>query len=176
MNKNLRIFCYVPVLMFFIASCNKKGESKITATELVQPKIIVEELITTQKEENKDEQQSDILELYKRMQKHEKLTNTDYDFICDFLENNTDESLSEGMGYELFEYLKGNLSNNNAFVSYLNEKDVSFKEKVQKALVQIMCIDIGEGNYSYDTFVKDFDMFKNSVSAKNAFKECMSNQ
>lgn len=80
------------------------------------------------------------------------------------------------MGYILFEYLKNKPLNNRAFLSYLSSKDDSQKEKFLILLIQIMCIDIGEENYSYDTFVKDFDMFSNSSSAKKAFNECMSNQ
>lgn len=110
------------------------------------------------------------------MQKNNKLTTADYDCICDFLLNNNDESKSEELGYILFEYLKNKPLNNRAFLSYLSRKENSQKEKFLTALIQIMCIDIGEENYSYDTFIKDFDMFSNSSSAKKAFNDCMSNQ
>jgi len=110
------------------------------------------------------------------MQKNNKLTKYDYDCICDFLSNNSDESKSEELGYILFEYLKNKPLNNSAFLSYLSKKGTSQKEKFLTALIQIMCIDIGEENYSYGTFVKDFDIFNNSSSAKKAFNECMGNQ
>ena len=39
-----------------------------------------------------------------------------------------------------------------------------------------MCIDLGEENYLYENFVNDFELFKNNISAKKAFKACMDNQ
>lgn len=156
------------VLILFIVSCNSNNGSKVTPTDFVQ----------TETENNKtaisQQPQPDISNVSEKMQKQEKLTSPDYDCICDFLFNNTDESISEEIGYQLFEYLKGKSLNNTAFSSYLNGKDK--KEKVLTALIQAMCIDIGEENYTYDTFIKDFEMFSNSSSAKNAFNECMGNQ
>lgn len=157
-------------LILFIVSCNGKNKSKVVATNVVQKEM------DCKKDTVSSQSHSDIFAVSAKMEKQEKLTETDYACICDFLFNNNDESKSEEIGYRLFEYLKGNQSNNSAFVLYLNSKDVSFQSKVQNALVQIMCIDIGEENYTYETFIKDFAMFKNSVSAKNAFNECMSNQ
>lgn len=118
----------------------------------------------------------DIATVTNKMQKQEKLTEGDYKCICDFLINNNDESKSEEAGYVLFEYLRGNQLRNSAFASYLNKKDVSYRERVFNNLIQIMCIDLGEENYSYDAFVKDFSLFRNNVSAKKIFDQCMSNQ
>jgi hypothetical protein len=155
-------------LIFFIVSCNSKNETKVASSRFVENE--------TNKELIDKQPSSDILKVSIKMQKQEKLTKSDYDCICNYLLNDNDESESEGIGYSLFEYLKGNYSNNNNFISYLNEKEVSYKEKVQSALVEIMCIDIGYENYSYDAFIKNFGVFKNSDSAKKTFKECMSNQ
>lgn len=158
------------VLILFIVSCSGKNESKVVSTNVIQTQ--------TQKDKKPvfKQPKSDISNVSEKMQKHEKLINADYDCICDFLFNNNDEAKSEEIGYQLFEYLKGKSSNNSAFMSYLNEKESTLKEKVLTALIQIMCIDIGEENYSYDIFVKDFPLFKNSVSARKTFNECMSNQ
>jgi hypothetical protein len=154
------------VLILFIVSCNSKNGRKVVSSDFVQTE--------NNKTAYSQQPQPDISNVSKKMQKQEKLTSPDYDCICGFLFNNSDESKSEEIGYQLFEYLKNNQLNNTAFLSYLNGKDT--KEKVIKSLIQIMCIDIGEEKYTYDTFIKDFEMFSNSISAKNAFNECMRNQ
>lgn len=158
-------------LIIFAVSCNSKNEkSKITQTNLVQNNT-----------ENKAETVSQqlhfgIAEVSAKLQKQEELTEVDYNCICNFLFNNRDESMSEEIGYQLFEYLKGNKLNNNNLLIYLDKKDSALKEKVLKSLIEVMCIDIGEENYSYEIFIKDFAVFTDSVSAKIAFYECMSNQ
>jgi len=153
-------------LILFIVSCNGKNESKVASTDFIQTKIDSNQIIINQR------LQSAIWEVCEKMEKREKLTNSDYDCICDYLLNSTDESISEGVGSDLFHYLKGNSLNNSAFLSYLNNKET--KEKVLKRLIILMSIDIAEEYPSYKAFIKDFTMFGNSVSLKNVFDECMS--
>jgi len=110
------------------------------------------------------------------MQNNNILTTTELDSICNFLINNNNESKSEELGYILFEYLRNKPNNNRTFLSYLSQKDSSQKDMLLTSLIQIMCIDIGEENYTFDAFVKDFNIFKDSHSAKKAFYNCMGNQ
>jgi hypothetical protein len=169
---NKKVFVYgIFALIIFAVSCNSKNRnSKVVSTDFVQN--------STERKKDTVSQQlhPNIWEVSEKMEKQEKSTTSDYDCICDFLLNNNDESKSEELGYILFEYLKNKPLNNSAFLSYLSKKETYQKEKFLTALIQIMCIDIGEENYSYGAFVKDFDMFSNSTSAKKAFNECMSNQ
>jgi hypothetical protein len=114
------------------------------------------------------------------MYKQEKLTEADYAIICNILPY-ADASLAESIGGSLFNCMKNNILSNNAFLSYLNKKETSYKEKILYEAAFIMCLDIqGEKylneKYSYDIFIKDFPMFSNSVSAKEAFDRCMDSQ
>ena len=113
------------------------------------------------------------------MYKQEKLTETDYTILCNILPN-ADASLAESIGGLLFRYLKNKQIHNTSFLSYLDKKEVLYKEKILYEMVFIMCLDIQDEKYlnekySYDMFITDFDMFKNSVSAKEAFDRCTGN-
>lgn len=176
MNKRILIYC-ISFLLFHIVSCENKNKNKYVPVnskpikiESIPIKIDDEEKVTNSKSI------MDISEISSKMQKQEKLTEVDYAYICNFLFNNNDESISEEIGYRLFEHLQKKQLNNDSFASYLDSKEISFKEKVLDELIKIMCIDIGEENYTYDTFIKDFDLFKQSASSKKAFNECMNNQ
>ena len=172
MNKKVFV-CSMFVLILFIVSCNGRNRNKVILKDSAQNEVNNDKVISNDSVPYWVD--TTLIRLYEKMEKMEKLTDPDYDYICDFLLNNRDESLTEGMGYYLFKYLKNNQINNSAFESYLNGKEVPYRKKINRALVQVMCIDIGEGNYTYRTFIKDFSMFKNSVAAKNAFYECLKN-
>ena len=171
MKRNRRVF-YVIFALILVVSCNGNNSKKVVSTDFVKKQNTNVKTLAIKQ----SLRAVDISAVSVKMQKYKELTKSDYDCICDFLLNNNDESKSEEMGYILFEYLKNKPLNNRAFLSYLSRKENSQKEKFLTVLIQIMCIDIGEENYSYDTFIKDFDMFSNSSSAKKAFNECMSNQ
>ena len=158
MNKNLRLFYNMLALVLFIASCNSMKVSKSVSANFLQTEV-----------------NPVFIEVTEKMQEQKKLTKTDYAFICDFLLNNTDEGIVEGMGGSLFKCLRGNPLSNSDFLSYLDKKRKLYKEKVLYRLVSIMFIDIKLEEYSYDAFIKDFDMFKNSASTKKAFDRCMEN-
>jgi hypothetical protein len=176
-----KIMYYAVLLLLFFVSCENTNENTSAKQEDCMSDEKTEKEMTQldsaqTSDGNNAISRNDIYTVSEKMKKQAKLTETDYATICDFMFNNVDESLSEEIGYRLFEYLKSNQLNNDAFILYLNEKEISYKENIKSSLVEIMCIDIGEENYSYDTFIKDFDMFKNSISAKRAFDECMDKQ
>ncbi|MDR3326683.1 MAG: hypothetical protein LBT04_00870 [Prevotellaceae bacterium] len=178
---NKKLIYNILILIFIIVSCNGKNRNKVVESDFVQTSITDSSLHkNTQNNTNiiTKQEQLTIWGVLEKMKKQKKLTQADYDCICDFLFKVFDKGENvegeEGIGYQLFEYLKGNALNNSAFLSYLNGKET--KEKVLKALIQIMDIDISYEYTSYNTFIKDFSMFGNSISAKSAFNECMSNQ
>jgi hypothetical protein len=127
-------------------------------------------------EQNVPAADTGITVVMQKMEKKTKLNDADYEVIDEFLLHNNDESLSEGAGSSLYEYLKNNKANNEAYLSFLNKKSSANKEKILGSLVQIMCIDLGEDNYTQEKLIKDFSMFKGSESAKKALSDCMGNQ
>lgn len=171
MKRNRRVF-YVIFALILVVSCNGNNGKKVVSTDFLKKEKTKNKTAVIQQ----SPRTVDIWEVSEKMSKQEKLKEADYDCICNFLLKEESVEGGEGIGYRLFEYLKNKPLNNRAFVSYLSRKEDSQKEKFLTALIQIMCIDIGEENYSYDTFIKDFNMFSNSSSAKKAFNECMSNQ
>jgi hypothetical protein len=163
--KRNRIVIYGIFALILVVSCNGTNSKKVISTDFIEKeKPNIETAIVQQSPHVVDTSEVSV-----KMQKNNKLTTSDYNCICDFLLNNNDESKSEELGYILFEYLRNKPLNNSAFLSYLSKKETTQKEKFLTALIQIMCIDIGEEDYSYGTFIKDFNMFSNSPSAKKSF-------
>lgn len=113
--------------------------------------------------------------ILKKMGKDIDVSEADYVYISNFLLKNVDESFSEEIGFTLFEYLKGNGNRNKIFASVFKTKDITYKNKVLKALIQVMCIDLGEEKYTYVKLLKDFSIFEGSSSVKTAFDTCLSN-
>lgn len=171
MKRNRGLF-YGIFALILIVSCSGNNRKKVVSSDFLKKQNASVKTEAVQQSPHV----VDISKVSVKMQTNSKLTTTDYDCICDFLLNNNDEAKSEELGYILFEYLKNKPLNNRDFLSYLSKKETSQKDMFLISLIQIMCIDIGEENYSYDTFIKDFYMFSNSSSTKKAFNDCMSNQ
>ena len=111
-----------------------------------------------------------------KMENHVQLNDVDYNIINGFLSGNKDESTSEGVGYTLFEYLKGNKPANEGYDSFLNKKGSAYKEKILEKLIQIMCVDLGDEKYTYEKLTSDFSLFKESNAAQKALKTGMDNK
>ena len=174
MKKNAIIY----LIPFFTISCNfisKKQDKEIDTSSTVKMEIIdTGSIIDAKNLGNKDS--SDFSIVLSRMNNQKELIDADYNTIIDFLLTNNNESNSEEVGYAIFEYLKKNKYGNVGFALQLNKKEKSLKDTLLSRLVQIMCIDLGEEDYTYEVFINDFELFKNSASAKKAFKDCMRNQ
>lgn len=175
-----KIFVILQILLCYNIACNtdsNKVRSNLSDTMIVSSthsSVDSNQNIIAKKAELSDK--LDISIVVSRMRDKKELAEEDYIALDDFLLRNTDESKSEEVGYTLFEYLRKNKSKNNSFLQHLSKKEKAFKDAIMKELIQIMCIDLGEENYLYENFLNDFELFKNSVSAKKAFKACMDNQ
>jgi hypothetical protein len=190
MNKISKKIYSAFALTFFIVSCNTTNKNDDTTMSFIQTetKTKTEDTVIKQsysdmqeisEEMQEQEELTEIDTVLQKMYEQKKLTEADYAIICNILPY-ADASLAESIGGSLFNYLKNNRLNNASFLSYLDKKEALFKEKTLYELVFIMCLDIQDEKYldekySYDIFIKNFDMFKNSVSAKEAFDKCMNN-
>lgn len=155
--------------LFLLASCYVKNKSEAGVSDNVLDDHL----------ENRDTSISvitSISDVVEKMQAKNHLSVTDFAIVDTFLLENTDESASEEVGYALFEYLKADSVNNQAFKSYLSQKRNSYRALILRHLIEIMCIDLGEENYHYNKFLKDFPLFENDSSAKQIFENCTSNQ
>lgn len=181
----MRKMIWINIVMLFVLSCKEGKErqpvsSSETLTAVSKPvsdtSTAVKNDSSGVEEQKPSANDNSINGVLRKLEKQVKLNDADYQILYEFLLHNKDESLSEGAGYSLFQYLKNNKANNEAYLSFLNKKDKAQKEKILGALVEIMCIDIGDENYTYEKFVEDFSIFNESASAKKAFNTCMSNQ
>lgn len=166
------IYIYILSMLFSsVLSCSNRGpyDSKnqsIQRNDTITKSLIQDSTITISKIE-------DILEA------KGLLSGLEYTVICRYILNDEgkNEDESEEIGYLLFNYFRGSKNNNEAFSSFLAQKyDNNKKEAILYHLVQSMCIDISEENYTYEKLKQDFSFFMGSISAKKAFDECLKNQ
>ena len=168
--------CLIIFLCFFLLSCSGFLEpskssliSKINSTAYDtssgEIQIVFDQL-----------KNNSISSILLKMKKQSNLSNSDYSTICNFILTNHNESLSEEVGYNLYSYLKGIKIRNNNFRSFLQTKDSAFKARVLVALVEIMCIELGEDHNKYEKIISDFSILKGNNSALKALKFCINNQ
>jgi hypothetical protein len=161
------------ILTFILAlqiltSCINKQEDKSSVPKNVN-KIIE---IDTNKQSLLKTSNENIAVVLDKMRSKKKLTDFDYQIICEFLQNNNDEALAEEVGYTFYEFFKMNMSENSKFKNYINE--LSNKNEILITLVQIMCLDLGEDNYNSKNLQKDYPIFNGEFEALKSFKQCMS--
>lgn len=108
-----------------------------------------------------------------KMTTKKNLNDTDYLIIDDFMMNNMDESLGEGVGGNLFEYFKNNKTQNKSLLVFLNKKGEKYKDDYLHMLIKAMCIDIESNEYTYDRLIAEFEIFRNNERVKKSFKDCM---
>lgn len=118
----------------------------------------------------------DIESIFNKLENKEDLSEDEYSFLINFTLNNKDESLSEGLGYLLFEYLRGEERRNKIFSMILDKDFPVEKDKFLSNVVFLMCIDLSEENYTYAKLIKDFTIFKNNKVVKDTFNKCIKTQ
>lgn len=119
---------------------------------------------------------TDILNVESKMRGNKNLVEADYVFIVNFINNNNDESSSEEFGYTLFQYLRKNKSRNISFLNFISKRDKTYQNILLDKLIKIMCIDIGEENYTYEKLIKDFALFANNETIRKSLKSCAGNE
>jgi hypothetical protein len=177
----------ISVLFFIVLSCKNSNKNPpadagtVTDTTLNHDTVKHAEQIAKDPGSDSNStkksfpESKDIFMVEKKMKNKAILNEVDYGIIGKFLTQNKDESISEGVGMSLYEYLQGNESANEGYVSFLNKKDNVYKEKVLGKLIDIMCIDLGEDKYTYDKLTSDFSVFKGSNAAQKALNTCIAN-
>ena len=162
-------------LVFFVISCNNNPEpqpvnsgTKKVPAETTKDTTVNETAAPTSTKEK------EIFIISKKMDDHAVLDSADYNVIDSYLSDH-DEDGSEGVGYSLHNYFKGNKPANEGYLIFLNNKGTAFREKVLSELIAIMCIDLAEDKYTYQGLVSDFGLFKESKAAEKALKTCMDN-
>lgn len=59
------------------------------------------------------------------------------------------------------------------FVTFLKTKTDDDKERLLSAMIQLMCIDLSEENYTYEKLITDFKFYDQEVEIKKVFDECI---
>ncbi|OQP59757.1 hypothetical protein A3860_36370 [Niastella vici] len=175
------------VLLFIVLSCNNSNNNPpadagtATDTTLKHDTAKHAEQVTANPGSDSNSikksfpESKDIFMVEEKMKNKAVLNDVDYAIIGKFLTQNKDESLWEGVGMTLYEYLPGNRSANEGIDAYLNKKGNTYKEKVLGKLIETMCIDLGEDKYTYDKLISDFPLFKGSNAAQKALNTCIAN-
>lgn len=164
------------ILFTFLIACNTSSNQDVKVDDEKEIASVNDsnEYMPGEKVNNPDKKDS-MAVLIEKVKVKNELVDSDYELIGNFLNTNVDESKSEEFGYQLYEYFKGNQSHNLSLVNYLKNKDDNFKNDFLSKLIQLMCIDIGDDNYSYDKLIKDFIVFKDNAHVKKTFEECTGN-
>lgn len=153
------------VLLILLYSCNKPikndDDRKPTSTNIQEEKM-------EKKEINIDSILVKIENMY-------LLSDTEYDYLFDYFKK-SDESISEGLGYSLYEYFYKNESTNESLINYLKQKKVDDKEENVIFLLKVMCLEIVLNEYKdYSQLLEDFLFLDNNPTYKKIFEECLEN-
>ena len=181
MNRKMKkiFFQYYILSLMFLISCShvKQQELSIYSEydgDIKNPYNIDSSYYSDMNIVELNKEDSALLHAMNKMEKNEILNDNDYKIICTSIFREFD--FSEGFGYIIFSYLQNNHSNNEAFAKYLFKQTSSFKDSVLSNLVLYLCIDLEINDYSYDSFIQDFPLFKDNVLSKQKFENCMNNR
>jgi len=168
------------VVLFFLASLIILGCETYNNKKSVEPVISrSEDTILVHNDEigkplSDSSQKSDLFK--EKLRNKVSLDSIDYEGLVNFLNKNNDESESEEVGYLLYQFLNGNEQYNRSFEKFLSTKDVSIRDSILSSLIKILCLDLGEDNYTYQRLIKDFPLFKGNDASKSEFKNCMDSE
>ena len=162
--KNSLIFIGIILAIY---SCANKQEIKHNESK----KINIGE-VDTSKKGSAMQNNSAFIKVLNKMRKKGSLNESDFALVGIFLITNNDESLSEEAGYTFYNFFKKNEQENLKFKTYLNKTKI--KLEILNALVEIMCLDLGEDSYTGKKLETDFLMFKNEKETLKLFESCIS--
>jgi hypothetical protein len=161
------IFCLI--LLIGLSSCNQNNKSNFSNGTIIHDTILDE------KSANKVDSIS-LDDLVKLLENKKVMTETDFKSLFFHLKSN-DESISESLGYLIFEYYYKDKSNNTELKKYLNKLDIKQQNKSFEILINVMCLEISLNNYTnFESFIKDFPVIPSNESNKKIFNECLSNR
>lgn len=149
-------------------SCTNKQENKSSVPKVINKVIELD----SNKQSLINTSDKNIAVVLDKMRGKKHLTDFDYQIICEFLQNNNDEALAEEVGYTFYEFFKLNVAENSKFKDYIYE--LKNKKQILIALVQIMCLDLGEDNYNRQKLQKDYPIFNGEIEALQSFEQCIS--
>lgn len=163
--------------MFFVISCTNspKPQPVDSGTKKVPAETTKDTAENATAPPTSIPKEMDIFKVTKKMDDHAVLDSADYNIIDNYLLYNHDEDGSEGIGYSMFNYFKGNKPANEGYLFFLNDKGAAFREKVLPKLIGLMCIDVADNKYTYKGLVRNFSLFKESKAAEKALDTCMAN-
>ncbi|AEW00302.1 hypothetical protein A4D02_23525 [Niastella koreensis] len=167
----------ISILVLFLISCNSNPTPQPvdSGTKQAPVETKMDTTVNATASQTSIPKEREIFNVSKKMGDHAVLDSADYNVIDNYLLYDHDEDGSEGIGLNIFNYLKGNKPANESYLNFLNNKDAALREKVLPKLIGIMCIDMADNKYTYKGLVKDFSLFKESKAAEKALKTCIAN-
>lgn len=153
-----------------IISCNNGKNEKTEITKEINQKSEIVDISFSKNEDN-----TKVNLLFEKISNKKSLNIEEYSSLSTYIFKNKDESISENIGYLLFQYFQNNNKLSKEFVSFLKTKTDDYKEMLLSVMIQLMCIDLSEENYTYEKLITDFRFFDKEVIAKKIFDECINN-
>lgn len=167
--KNKIIIVLVSIL---IISCNKgKNEKAKIIGETHQKSGSIDTIASTSI--GSDEDSKEVNLLFEKVSNKKSLNTKEYNSLSAYILKNNDESISENIGYLLFQYFQNDNKLSKEFVAFLKTKTDNDKERLLSAMIQLMCIDLSEENYTYEKLITDFKFYDQEVEIKKVFDECI---
>jgi len=171
--KSYHLF-FVAFLLLFVACINGNRHNIANSSEITD--LPTQQTATsTESKDTNAIMEINLITLLNKIEDKSEFKEADLEYLCNLLLDNEDESLAESIGGLIFELLKKNSVNNDFFNAYLDKNRAAEKNRILAKMASLMCIELALEEYSYERFVKDFKIFKNSVPAKASFDKCIAN-
>lgn len=165
---------FVTFLLLFVACINGNRHNIVNSTDITD--LPTQQIDTsTESKDTNAPMEINLITLLDKLENKSEFKEADFEYLCNLLLDNEDESLAESIGGLIFELLIKNPVNNDLLNAYLDKNRGAEKNRILAEMASFMCIELALEEYSYERFVKDFKIFENSVPAKASFDKCIAN-
>lgn len=163
-------FALLAIYILFISSCVQKESNKAKETIVKDTKEEVE----IKKEITKKEVVTIDIILSKLENKH-SLSSKEYEILFQNIKRN-DESISEGLGYLLYEYFYRDNDKEENLKDYLSDVNKDERDAMINLLLKSMCLELMVNEYeSFEKVITDFKFIKDNEKNRNTFNICFEN-
>lgn len=160
------------LVSILIISCNNGKNEKAKITEETHQKSgSIDTIVSTSIDSDEDSKEVNLL--FEKISNKKSLNTKEYSSLSAYILKNNDASISENIGYLLFQYFQNNNKLSKEFATFLKTKTDDDKERLLSAMIQLMCIDLSEENYTYEKLIADFRFYDREAIAKKRFNECI---
>lgn len=89
--------------------------------------------------------------------------------------NYSDESMNENISLYTYEMFTEDKNKSNILLGYIKKLPKSVEDKITVSIVNMMCLDLGDNQYTFDKFLVDFEKLAQNLKARETAKNCIDN-